>query len=231
MSDPFAQILADFDKSEGLRPEPRSKAFAQAKRHSNFVRFLKFVLPISAIAISAGFAFVTLQARTGPSVSIASAALENGRIVMENPRLNGSTGDNQPYSLIAARALQSTVDVNDILLEGITAQMPFGTGNTAQLIAPNGHLDNGKRILTLPAGFNLTSSDGMVAKFEGAVFDFGARSLKSEMPVDIKRQGTHILADSMVITEGGASMIFERRVRMIITPESLRQTGEPANGG
>lgn len=231
MADPFAHIIADFSNSSGAQSKPRTKAFAKANRHSNIVRLLKFVLPLSAIAISAGFAFVTFQARNIAQVDVSAIALQNGRIVMENPRLNGVTGDNQPYNVTASRALQSSTDVNDIALEGITANLPFGPENTAQLQAPKGHLDNGKRILTLDGGFDLTSSDGMVARLEDAVFDFGARSLKTEKPVDITRQGTHIRADSMVITEGGASLVFERRVKMVIMPESLRKSGEIANGG
>lgn len=231
MPDPIsrpAEVLVGADMKLTSR---RAKAFASANRHSNLVRLLKFILPASAILICAGFVFVTMKARTLPDVDVTSLALQDGRIVMENPRLNGISGNNQPYTVVAARALQSVSDANDIKLEGITANMPFGNDATAELVAANGHLDNGKRILILPGGFNLTTSDGMVAKFEGAVFDFGSSSLKTDLPVDIKRPGTHIQADSMIVTDGGASLVFERRVRMIVLPQSLQQTGVTANGG
>ena len=212
-------------------PGLRSQAFVRANRHSRIVRVLKFTLPLTALIIVAGFGFIALRAKTVPNVEVAEVALQNGKIVMDNPKLNGVTGDNQPYKMEAKRALQSPTDINDIELEGITAQIPFGTGVIAQVEAPTGHLDNAKQVLRLKGGFDLTTSDGMVAKLQDAVVDFGGRSLQTAMPVDITRPGTHIQADSMTITNGGASLVFERRVRMTVQPDLLEQSKEPNNGG
>jgi lipopolysaccharide export system protein LptC len=220
-------MMDDLTQSTGFRTE----AFAKASRHSKWVKFLKFALPVSALAIVAGFSLTAMQARMLPEIDVAGFALEGGKIVMDNPKLNGVTGDNQPYMVEATRALQSATDVNDVELEGITARIPFGKDTTASVQAPVGHLNNTTQILTLKGGFDLTTSDGLVAKLQDAVFDFGVRSLKTDSPVDIKRQGTHIQADSMTITNGGASLVFENRVRMTLLPDQTEQTKEPANGG
>ena len=209
----------------------RTEAFAKANRHSKWVRFLKFALPVSALAIVGGFGLTAMQARMLPEIDVAGVALEGGKIVMDNPKLNGVTGDNQPYTVEATRALQSTTDIDDVELEGITARIPFGKDTTASVLAPVGHLNNKTQILTLKGGFDLTTSDGMVAKLQDAVFDFDARSLKTARPVDITGQGTHIKADSMTITNGGASLVFENRVRMTLVPNQMDQTKEPLNGG
>jgi lipopolysaccharide export system protein LptC len=192
---------------------------------------LKFALPVSALAIVVGFGLVAMQARMLPDdIAVAGVALEGGKIVMDSPRLNGMTGDNQPYTVEAKRALQAVSDVNDIDLEDITAEVPLGGGKTAKLVAPAGHLDNSKRILTLKGAFDVVSSDGMVAKLDGGVFDFDAQSLKTEMPVDIKRPGTHIRADSMTISDGGARLLFEKRVRMITQPPAAQQSASELRG-
>ncbi len=220
-------MIHDMAKSANTQ----SHAFAKASRHSKWVRFLKFALPTCALFIVAGFGLVAMQARILPDdVSVSAVALEGGKIVMDSPRLNGMTGDNQPYTVEAKRALQSVSDVNDIDLEDITAQLPLGNGNTAKLVAPAGHLDNGKRILTLKGVFDVVSSDGLVAKLEGGVFDFAAQSLTTEMPVDIKRPGTHIRADSMTITDGGKRLLFEKRVRMILQPPTTQQSTSELRG-
>jgi lipopolysaccharide export system protein LptC len=86
-------------------------------------------------------------------------------------------------------------------------------------------------VLTLSGGFNMTTSDGMVAKLQDAFIDFGGRSLKTAMPVDITRAGTHIQADSMTITDGGASLVFEKRVRMTLQADATQQPKETGNGG
>jgi lipopolysaccharide export system protein LptC len=232
LADLFAPMLDDLSKSAGFQ----NQAFAKANRHSKWVRFLKFALPASALFIVAGFGLVAMQARMLPDeIGVAAVALEGGKIVMDSPRLNGMMGDNQPYTVEARRALQAVGDVNDIDLEYITAQLPIGDGKTAKLVAPAGHLDNGKRILTLKGNFDFVSSDGMVAKLENGIFDFNAQSLKTEMPVDIKRPGTHIRADSMTIFDGGNRVLFEKRVRMIMQPQvTQHSTGQlrgTDNGG
>jgi lipopolysaccharide export system protein LptC len=219
--------MDDLAKSAGYQ----THAFAKASRHSKWVRFLKFALPTCALFIVAGFGLVAMQARILPDeVGVSSVALEGGKIVMDSPRLNGMTSDNQPYTVEAKRALQAVSDVNDIDLEEITARVPLGGGKTAKLVAPAGHLDNEKRILTLKGVFDIVSSDGLVAKLEGGVFDFDAQSLKTEMPVDIKRPGTHIRADSMTISDGGARLLFEKRVRMVLQPPATQQSASELRG-
>ena len=227
MADPFAPMMRDLNEGSGLR----SQAFVRAKRHSSLVRILKFALPTSALAIVMAFGLIAVKARMIPDVEVAGLAVENGKIVMDNPKLNGVTGDNRPYTMEAKRALQSATDINDIELEGITAQIPFGADTTAHVLAPVGHLDNTKQILILKGGFELKTSDGMVANLEDATLDFGQRSLKTAMPVDITHPGTHIQADSMTITNGGTSLVFEKRVRMVLQPDMMEQKEEPNNGG
>jgi lipopolysaccharide export system protein LptC len=220
-------MMDDLNEGTGFR----TQAFARASRHSKWVKFLKFALPLSALAIVASFGLVAIQTRMIPEIDVAGVALKDGKIVMNNPKLNGVTGDNQPYTVEADRALQSTNDINDVDLEGITARIPFGKDTFANVKAPIGHLNNDTQILKLQGGFDLKTTDGMVAKLQDALIDFGGRSLKTSSPVDITRQGTHIQADSMTILDGGASLVFEKRVRMVWQPQPNEQTKEPANGG
>jgi lipopolysaccharide export system protein LptC len=227
LADPFLPVMDDLNGGSGFRTE----AFAKASRHSKWVRFLKIALPAGALAILGGFSLTAMQARIVPDIDVAGIALQGGKIVMDNPKLNGVTGDNQPYTVEAARALQSATDINDVELEGITARIPFGKDITASVQAPAGHLNNTTQILTLKGGFDLTTSDGMVAKLQDAVFDFSVRSLRTVSPVDITRPGTHIQADSMTITNGGASLVFEKRVRMTLLPDQWEKLKEPVNGG
>jgi lipopolysaccharide export system protein LptC len=224
LADQLTSIFDDLNESTlntrapNVRAMIRDEAFLRANRHSKRVRLLKFALPAMALMIVAGFGLIAVQTRMLPDAAVAGVALEGGKVVMDNPRLNGVTGDNQPYTVQAQRALQAISDVNDIDLEGISAEMPFGGDKIAKLAALAGHLDNTNRILRLHGKFDVTSSDGLVAQLEDGVFDFDAETLKTEMPVDIKRLGTHIRADSMTITEGGNRLVFNKRVRVIMQP-------------
>ena len=220
-------LMDDLNES----PNRRANTFAKASRHSKRVKFLKFALPIGALTIVSVLGFAVFNVRNGPEADVGSLALEGNKIVMANPKLKGVTGNNEPYAVEAQRALQNVKDVNDIDLEDITAQVPFGKGVTAKVIAPIGHLDNANQVLTLKGGFSLTTSDGLVANLQDAVLNFKTHSLKTDMPVDIQQLGTHITAGSLSVKDGGSVLVFEKNVRMVLQPEVTEKTKEPANGG
>lgn len=223
--------VTDSDPTAGLE---RLAAFDRAQRHSRRVRRLKVALPALAVLLIAGFGVVAFIARQAPGLGIQSVLIEDGRIVMQNPRVNGLTGGNKPYVVEAARAFQSVSDANDIALEGITARLPYAGEVFADLEAARGHLDNTARILKLDGGFTFITEDGLTAKMEAATLDLVGRGLVSEKPVDITSPGTHIRADSMRIGDGGAEMVFERKVRMVIQPSMLGKpstSGNPASPG
>ena len=81
--------------------------FETARRHSRRVRFLKRVLPIGAIAFVAVFIGAVYFSSPGSlGFQLGSTSVENGRLVMQNPKLDGFTSDNRAYSMSASRASQ-----------------------------------------------------------------------------------------------------------------------------
>jgi hypothetical protein len=148
------------DDADGRREE----VFRAARRHSQRVRRMKILLPAAALALIAGFVgFAALNGVGLEGASVEQVLIEDGRIVMKNPRVNGLTGDNEPYVVEAARAFQSISNPNDIAMEGITARLPFAKGQFADLRAERGRLDNGSRIMTLDGGFTFVTEGGMTA--------------------------------------------------------------------
>jgi lipopolysaccharide export system protein LptC len=197
-------------------------AMSRALRHSSRVRFLKRALPAAAVGLIGVFAVAALFAQGLGGVTLQSLALEDGRIVMQNPRLNGLTSDNRPYLMQAEKAFQAIANPDDIKLVGITADMPFGENATANVKAAAGHLDNGKRTLKLDGGFTLTTTDGLTGVFEEADIDIGANALSTTRPVAITNASFDIRADAMQLIDGARILIFENQVRMVITPSAMR---------
>jgi lipopolysaccharide export system protein LptC len=230
MADRTAGDIGRVDRA--TPPRPRSQAaIASARRHSGFVRFLKIALPLAAIAMIAAFgARAWMAIPEGVSVDLASSEIEDGRLVMANPKLDGFTSDNRPYSMVADRAVQDVGNGARIDLEGISASLPFDASNIAQVEAVAGTFDREANTLLITGGMTVTTDNGIKATFASADVGVEDGSLSTSDPVAIELEGSSITADSFSVRERGAVLVFENRVRMKIDPASVRQaqnmTGE-----
>lgn len=212
------------------------EAFSRARRHSGRVRFLKLTLPVVAVLMVAAFVAKSwLATPEGVSVELGSTAIEGGRLVMSDPKLDGFTRDNRPYNMTAERAIQDIGNASKIDLEGIAAKLPFDDENWVTVAAKSGVLDRDSNTLGLNSDITFTTDTGIHALLRSAVVDMAAGKLETSDPVDITLDGARIEADSMRISEKGAVMVFENRVRMEIDAKRLQTAanaeGETANGG
>jgi lipopolysaccharide export system protein LptC len=158
------------------------------------------------------------------------SAFSDGKLVMANPKLDGLTKENLPYSLNALRAIQ-TVDKEGIVeLEGIDAKLPISADNVATVGASHGIYDRDKNTLDLDKEITVSTTDGMVAKLKSAFLDMGKGTMTTSQPVDITRQGSRITADSMTVEQNGKVLIFENRVRLNIDPAAMKADKEKSGG-
>lgn len=198
-------------------------AFRSALRHSGHVRMLKLALPLVALAMVVVFVGKSwLAAPEGVSVSLGRTAIQNGRLVMADPKLDGFTADNRPYTMTAERAIQDIGGGAEIDLEGISARLPFDEKNWITVVADTGVLNREASKLKLDSEITVKTDTGVTAVLQSANVDMDAGSLVTDKPVDIRLDGTHIRADSMTVREKGDVMIFERRVRVNIDGERLQ---------
>lgn len=199
--------------------------FATAARHSRRVRLLKFGIPIFALIIGTMFGMATFfRPKISVTVSNASVSLSDGRIVMASPKLDGMTKDQRPYKMQAERAFQDIKKDGLIELEKLSAQLPFGPDATATLSAERGIFDNTNRTLELNEAIVLKTSDGMTVKLATANIDIANNNLSTKDPVDIRTANSWITAASLVVSEGGKRLLFEKRVRMTLDPSQLKPT-------
>lgn len=195
-------------------------AFRRAQDHSRRVRLLKLALPVvSLLIIAAFFGYSWLMTPGSVSVDVTGTAYADGKLVMANPKLDGYTKENLPYSMTATRAIQDVQNTSQIQLEEIEARLPIDDKNTASVVAAKGTYDNVKNTLVIDSAIKMTTTDGMVAEFTSANVDMAGGSLKTDKPVKITMNRTEIQADSMDVIDNGKVMVFERRVRVNIAPE------------
>lgn len=224
---------ADFAiPAAGSVSRDRIQAFGRAERHSRVVRRLKFLLPLTALTIAGVFiVYSYVLPPEGVSVGAESAAFSEGKLVMANPKLEGFTKDNKPYSMTATRATQEFDQQGIVDLEGISARMPIEAGNWAQVEAETGIFDRTANTIQLNTNVMVTTTDGMVAKLHTAFLDIDKGTLKSDDPVDIQMKGSRITSDAMTVLENGRVVVFDRRVRMNIDAGQVKSAQQQGSGG
>lgn len=210
---------APLQSDRGQRVE---EAFRRAQRHSGLVRALKFMLPGLAVLFVAAFlvrSYVFTPEFLG--FSLDSAIVQNGKLVMSNPKLDGFTGDDRAYSMSAARATQPIGNSNRVDLEEINARLPFSAESWAEVSAPKGVFNRETNMLEIPSEMSVVTDDGLTALFQSALVDIDEGTLSTEDPVTIDMDGTRIAAESMRVIDKGARLIFEDKVRVHIDAERL----------
>ncbi|ESX80121.1 MULTISPECIES: LPS export ABC transporter periplasmic protein LptC [unclassified Mesorhizobium] len=201
----------------------RVDAFDIAQRHSRRVRILKLAVPLVAALIAVAFpVYSYLMAPAAIEVQADGGSFANGKLVMANPKLNGFTKQNLPYSMTALRAIQDVSKQGIIDLEGIKARLPIAADNTAAIDAARGTYDRDGNTFSLTSDVTVSTTDGVVAKFKSVYLDMGEGTMKTSEPVDVSRGGSRIRADSMSVQDNGKVLVFENKVRVDIDPASLK---------
>lgn len=204
----------------------REREFRRARRHSRLVAVLKFGLPVIALLIIAGGVSLTWLARSLPEdVSVAAMGLEDGNIVMEDPRMSGFDKENRPYSMIAQRAIQS-LDGGSIDLENVRASVPVGTDGTAEIVAAKGLYYPQAEKLRLYGNIAVETSEGMSIRLKEANIDLAAGRLVGTGPVRIGTPSQEIEAGSLTVSDGGDFISFGGRVKMTLLPERERNIAQ-----
>jgi lipopolysaccharide export system protein LptC len=213
-------------------PASREAAFRRAASHSRKVQFLKFTLPVAAVAIAGSFAAYSYLSVPGTvSFDVSESAYADGKLVMANPKLDGYTKDSRPYWMTATRALQHVKDSSIVELEGIDAKLPVGGENFASIGADRGIYNYDKSTLEIPSPITIKTTDGMTATLQSATVDIGKGNLSTKDPVSINLDGVKLSADAMSVLENGKVLIFEKRVRMELKPERIKSKPDAEQDG
>lgn len=204
-------------------PLPREDAFRKARRHSRRVRMLKLVLPLAAVTMAGTFAWSAYRASTPAVVmSTASSTVEQNQLVMADPRLEGFARDGRPFAVDALRAIQTIGNDSIIHLDAINARLPM-EGSWITVTAPGGIYDRVKNVLDVSGetsdAIKVVSTDGATVFMRTAQIDMKTGTLRATDSVDLKRQDGAITAEQLDVSKGGKVLVFEKNVRMTLSPK------------
>jgi lipopolysaccharide export system protein LptC len=199
------------------RPE-RARAYAKARRHSSFVRWLKLVIPVGAAVSIALVVLITIYNPFGRmGLTLGPVSISGTKIAMEGPRLTGFKKDARPYEVTANAAYQDIRKPNVIELKDMKARMGLdGAGAVANLVSNVGVFDTVKEHLELNGDIRIITDKGEEALMQTASIDFKTGSVVSKDPVQITMTTAKINADSMQLGDSGKTITFVGRVHVAL---------------
>ncbi len=203
--------------------ERENSDFEKAQRHTKRVGWLKYLLPITAFVIISSIAAALMLRPTIPvNISVGKIGLEEGKLVMNNPKLNGFDPKKRPFSVEAARAIQSVEDPTKVEMEKIIAKLPMEEGLFANVNAGNGSYDATAKTLELGGGVDVVTTDGMKIKMQDAYIDMKAGTLNTHRSINFTSEKASISSQSLEIFDNGDRIVFDTNVRLTIQPPAKK---------
>lgn len=210
------------DRRQSLRGLSHGE-YRRAVRHSWLVRAMKFLFPLVAVLVMAGFFWASIfNAMLPDNFHVDRSVLQNGKLIMSDPVLTGQNAAGAIYRVTAQRAIQALSDPNDVRLENIRGSFPLGDGKIARLEAKSARLDRAANVITFDEPFSVETQTGMTAQMNSARFDIATGTMIAEKPVEISSDKAHIVAQSMRMRDKGKTVEFNHRVKMTVQPSAIK---------
>lgn len=190
----------------------------RARSHSRLVTALKWAFPVTVVGVVAVFV-ISVAANLDPNIELTmdSSLIEDGRVVMKNPKMKGVDKQNRPFEVIATRAMTDLTNPAAVELEGIDAKVPINATTFADVKADQGFYNNTEEVLLLRNNVRMSGARGMDIRMEDARINMKNGTLASDKPVTVKSDRTNISANAISVEDNGAKIVFTDRVRMTIT--------------
>ena len=203
-----------------------ARRYADAKRHSLIVQFLRFLIPFGSILALAGIIAIAVfdPFRTiSTGLAVASFNLSGSQITMEQPHLRGFKQDMRPYEVNADKALQDLKNPTLLDLSDLKAKVGLADKKTALIEAMQGLYDSQAEKMSIDRPLNI-KSDAYDVQMQSAKVDFKAGTVFTDQAVRVIMSTGTIDADRMEVIDSGRKIVFSGRVK------TLLQSNDPVSG-
>lgn len=208
----------------------RSKAFRTARRHSVFVRTLRLLCPLAALAVAGLYLLpskITVEVDGGGQASIDDVVISEGSLKMVNPRIKGVHDKHGVYDIRADTATQQVTNPDLITLNTVQGELVSKKGEKTTLIAPAGLYDSKKEQLTFDTGLTIGGDAGYSGQLQTATAYFKDNKLVSTDPVALAFRNTTINAEAMTFYSSEKRAIFTGNVRVHLEREPAKKSNAP----
>lgn len=205
----------------------RIEAFRAADRHTARVRLLRRLVLSGAVLGTVAvvvFAFFNPFRAVIPGVTIDGLGLNGSKVTMQHPKLTGFRADGRPYDLLASAAVQDAKTPNMLELHDIDAHVTMADQSIVHIVSAAGLYDSSKETMQLKTAIHLTSDKGLDAHLQSAFIVFKTGAVDTSDPVTVVMTTGTVTADSMHMTDNGATVTFEGHVQTTMTPASTATT-------
>ncbi|MEP4769382.1 MAG: LPS export ABC transporter periplasmic protein LptC [Roseibium sp.] len=206
-------------------PLPRhmeSRVQRAARRHSLFVRVLRWLLPATGILILAGMVGLVVLFNILNGFGAANVILTSDGLVMDHPKLSGHDGD-RSYQVTARRAIQRLSDPRILDLESIHAEIVLGPEEGAEVISLKGIYDNALETLKLYEGVQLGWSKGYTVDVKEVDIDLKTGALSSSDPISISSEKGRLTSGKVSYDKEQTIVRFTDGVKVTINPAAKGQ--------
>lgn len=199
----------------------QARAFANARRHSRFVRLLRYALPAFGLALLAGMLASNLPGLLlrGP-ITVGRISVDDGALKMENPRLTGYTRDDKSYELTARSAAQDIATPGIVRLNMVEARITAADGGWTTIKADRGLFQSERETLDLEDNIVVRSDSGQAMRLDKARIELKAGTVVSRNPVELDALNGTLRADTMQIADKGEKMVFAGHVVLVFRPKA-----------
>ncbi len=192
-----------------------------SQRYSRFVGLMKFVLPATALGLTALVLAWPGEGSDPDAIRLSFASLksdEQGNPGMTNARFVGSDRRDRPFLVTADRALQDSDDPGRVRLRTLQADMTLGNGMWLTMLAESGLYDRGRQTLDLAGPVNIFSDAGYEFHAQSSTVDLAAGSASSDLPVEGQGPFGVLSASGFRFLDQGRRLIFEGDVKLVLHP-------------
>lgn len=186
----------DVHRRRTVRPVSRS--------YSRIVTAMKLVLPATALALVALVAaWPVLNELPKPRISA-----DKGQLEMIKPRYFSADEKDQPYSITARRAEQSTDQPGILVLDMPEAEMTETAGTWVNMRSDRGWYDQNTGILKMRGSVHVLRDDGSEFTTEEAYSDVRKGTAWGDVHVEGQGPQGVVLAEGFRMTERGRNIVF-----------------------
>jgi lipopolysaccharide export system protein LptC len=205
-------------------PRNSGDVLTTLSRRRRYVQFMKFVLPMLAVAIVAA---VLVWPQLGKRVNFlplnfTDVDSSNAALVMKNPRYRGVDASNQPYIVTADRAIQDPQDDKLVTMDNVKADLTMNDGGWWSLNADTGYYDGKQQLLNLYGNVAVFGDKGYEMHGLSAEINLDTKVLSSDDKVWGQSGLGTIKANGLRVYDKGRVIHFINGVNTTIFPRQQR---------
>ncbi len=228
--EPTKDGASSFSNMRIISEDEQQKAFRSAQRHTRRVTWLKWLLPLIALAIIGGFTTWAVNQKAVPvpeEIASNEQAFQQDEIIMQHPNLNGFS-DNRAYEVKAVKAIQKLSEPDVVNLEDLSARITMPNADWVTFTSNEGRFNQKEEFLELSGKVNVNSSQGYGLKTEAVEVKMKDNYLRTNAPVRIASKDIQLEADTLEAIDSGDLIRFKGNVKLRIDA-ALTKSATSAN--